>query len=184
MKIKITTNPEFDFAIGNVGGYDDIPTKQDKFKPLNYKQAVLTNEDGSTTEIPSKTLYKLSKKRRDSQAKFEDTLRELLNEQSDSSHPYKKPQQLEVLIGVNMNSKRLKNVDIDNLAKCILDCLNGIIYEDDSQIASLTASKNVMKDEIVPQLSGVWIGVRKLSETRPILNHVPLFIMEPIEEEK
>ena len=184
MKIKISTNPEFDFAIGNVGGFDDIPTKQDKFKPLSYSKAVLTHEDDSTTEIPINSLYQLSEKRRVSQAKFEDSLRELLREQADESHPYKKPQQLEVLIGVNMSTKRLKNVDIDNLAKCILDCLNGIIYEDDSQIASLTASKNVMEDNIVPQLSGVWIGVRKLSKTRPILNHVPLFVMEPIDEEE
>jgi len=31
--------------------------------------------------------------------------------------------------------------DVDNLAKAVLDCLNGIAYEDDAQIISLTCSK-------------------------------------------
>ena len=31
--------------------------------------------------------------------------------------------------------------DVDNLAKAVLDCLNGITYADDAQIISLTCSK-------------------------------------------
>ena len=33
---------------------------------------------------------------------------------------------------VSMNAKRLMQVDVDNLAKSVLDCCNGIIFEDDS----------------------------------------------------
>jgi len=32
--------------------------------------------------------------------------------------------------------------DADNLAKCICDAMNGIVYRDDSQVASLTVEKH------------------------------------------
>ncbi|MGQ7788187.1 RusA family crossover junction endodeoxyribonuclease [Nesterenkonia sp. K-15-9-6] len=36
-----------------------------------------------------------------------------------------------------------RRVDIDNLAKTVLDGLNGIAYEDDAQVTRLTAVKSV-----------------------------------------
>lgn len=182
MKVQISINPAFDFAIAEIGGLDDIPTKQDKFKPLNYSIAELKFEDGSSKQIPSKILYELSEKRREGQIKFEDNIKKTIKEHIDKSHPYKKPQQLEVVIAFNMTSKRFFEVDIDNLAKCILDCLNGLVYEDDSQIISLTATKNVIKHEFIPELSGIWIAVRKINKSRPILNNVPIFIYKYIQD--
>jgi Holliday junction resolvase RusA-like endonuclease len=35
----------------------------------------------------------------------------------------------------------IKKPDIDNLTKFVLDCLNGIVFEDDSQIVDLCAKK-------------------------------------------
>jgi Holliday junction resolvase RusA-like endonuclease len=35
----------------------------------------------------------------------------------------------------------LKKPDVDNLAKCVLDGLNGVAYDDDSQVYSLTIEK-------------------------------------------
>lgn len=39
-----------------------------------------------------------------------------------------------------------KKVDADNLAKIILDALNGVAYEDDKQISKLTVTKVYGKD--------------------------------------
>lgn len=48
-----------------------------------------------------------------------------------------------------LNGQIFPRPDIDNLAKAILDGLNGVIYADDSQIYKLTAMKKYgEKDEI------------------------------------
>ena len=39
-----------------------------------------------------------------------------------------------------------RRADIDNLAKAILDALNGVVWEDDGQIIKLVAHKNYNKD--------------------------------------
>jgi Holliday junction resolvase RusA-like endonuclease len=35
----------------------------------------------------------------------------------------------------------MKKPDIDNVAKCFLDAMNGIVYKDDSQVVSLHVTK-------------------------------------------
>ena len=37
--------------------------------------------------------------------------------------------------------------DVDNLAKAVLDALNGILYEDDSQVVMLAVTKQYAKEE-------------------------------------
>jgi Holliday junction resolvase RusA-like endonuclease len=39
------------------------------------------------------------------------------------------------------NNKYTKKIDCDNMAKCVLDALNNIAYDDDSQIYSLSVTK-------------------------------------------
>ena len=51
-----------------------------------------------------------------------------------------------------------KRPDIDNLSKSVLDALNGVAWEDDSQIIRLTAEKFYTKDPII----GVTITVADL----------------------
>lgn len=41
----------------------------------------------------------------------------------------------------NPQSWRIKTPDIDNLVKMIFDAMNGIVYQDDKQVASLSAIK-------------------------------------------
>src|SRR5690606_648635 len=112
--------------------------------------------------------------------KFESFLTDQIKENIKGHHPYKKSDKIEVVVGINMTNKRLKEVDIDNLVKCILDCFNGLVWEDDSQIASLIASKLVIEDDFVPQLSGIMIGVRVLTKERKMLNNIPIFMMEDL----
>lgn len=39
------------------------------------------------------------------------------------------------------------NADVDNLAKAVLDAMNGIVYKDDKQISRLTATKRSIEGE-------------------------------------
>jgi Holliday junction resolvase RusA-like endonuclease len=50
---------------------------------------------------------------------------------------------VEVILFIAITEKRYKTVDVDNLSKAVLDSLNGIAYEDDSQVASLICKKSL-----------------------------------------
>lgn len=99
MKVKISPNPEFDFTIMEMGGFDDIPTKQDKFKPLSTKAALLEYSDGST-EIINNEIYIINESKRQNQQTFETNFKKFVGENVELSHPYKKPLELEVVIGI------------------------------------------------------------------------------------
>jgi Holliday junction resolvase RusA-like endonuclease len=51
----------------------------------------------------------------------------------------------------------LENVDIDNVAKMVLDGCKGIVFKDDRQIFSLIAEKH-----IAPKQPGLFMAIRKL----------------------
>ena len=46
MKVKQVFNPDFDFICGYIGGFEDIPTQQDKFKPITDKTLYYKDENG------------------------------------------------------------------------------------------------------------------------------------------
>lgn len=43
--------------------------------------------------------------------------------------------------GIAKDAPQLPRPDIDNLEKAVLDALNGVAYEDDSQVACVTKEK-------------------------------------------
>ena len=51
---------------------------------------------------------------------------------------YSKKRKASCLLGIE---KPVKKPDIDNVAKCFLDAMNGIVYKDDSQVVSLHVTK-------------------------------------------
>ena len=53
------------------------------------------------------------------------------------------------------------SADLDNLTKAVMDALNGIVYEDDKQIKSLSA-RVWMRSEIDTHVPGVQIVVKPL----------------------
>ena len=181
MKVKVFPNPIFDFAMGYFGGFEDIPTKQDKYKPVKYKNLRCEDDEGRIINVEN-NLYIINEKKKENQANFEEMMNSLIKENIKDYHPYKKPQELEVVIGINTNSKRSKEVDLDNLVKCILDCFNGLIYEDDSQITSLIASKHVIKDKYIRAFPGLMIGIRLLTEEKKMIHNIPIFLMENVIE--
>lgn len=59
---------------------------------------------------------------------------------------------------INMQFPTKRKHDIDNYCKPVLDSLNGIVYEDDSQIVDLRVTKSYKKDEPRTHISIVKIG--------------------------
>ncbi len=178
MKILVKPNPEFDFLIGYIGN-PEIPTKQDKFKPL--KGRYLTDgELGKGLKFVEDELYVRDKKQTASQALFETTLTELILPELKKEHPYKGNIPIEAFITISMTEQRLNQVDVDNLAKSVLDCLNGLVFIDDSQVISLIVTK---KTVALPQKNGIMIGIRKLSAVkRSLVEDIYFYESEEVEE--
>jgi hypothetical protein len=87
-------------------------------------------------------------------------------------------------MSIKMSEKRLKTVDVDNLAKSILDFMKGRVFEDDSQVQSLFVIKEVIIDELIPQLSGIIVGVRLLDNKPSLLAGLSYYDFIEISDEE
>ena len=182
MKVKLVYNPEFDYVCGYVGGFDDIPTKQDKFKPIQPKKIYFEDADGEAHSLEGE-FYISNNKAKENQKKFEEKFVEVIKLNLTEHHPYKNPIQLEVIMKINMSEKRIKFVDVDNIAKAVLDYMKGYVFEDDSQVKNLFATKQIIKDELIPQLSGIIVGVRILDNKPSLLNGIEFYEFVKISDE-
>ena len=157
MEEKVITyrlNPNIDFYFGFIST-KPIPTKQDKFAPIKIEtyyeidESILNNLYVKKPEIDSiiefnKEIYKIASK--------------IFSKENKIS----KPNNVEVIISVSVTEKRFKEVDIDNLSKCVLDSLNNIAFEDDVQVTSLIANKHIHPMKV----NAILIGITKLTESR------------------
>ncbi len=183
MKLKQVFNPDFDFICGYIGGFDDIPTKQDKFKPIHTKEIFYIDENGSEQKLEGE-FYASNNKAKENLKKFEEKFVDAINGMLTENHPYKNPSQLEVIMKISMTEKRLRNVDVDNIAKCVLDIMNGRVFDDDSQVKSLFVYKNVIIDELIPQLSGIIVGIRILDNKKSLMGDVQFYDFVEISDEE
>lgn len=170
----VKANPNFDWCIGLLGGEYPIPTKQDKFKPLEGLQGVLKQE--GMDDVIFENLY-VKKPDKENVQKFEESFREKISEriEGDAKFPIKQPEHIEVVLYVLVKKKRFFDVDVDNLAKAILDCVVGLVIEDDSQIVKLLVRKDIHPDNI----NGLAIGVRQINANRKsIIEDIKLFTAE------
>lgn len=178
MAKKIATlskNPNLDWAIAIWGG-PVIPTKQDKFKPLIGYQGV-HRENGIETIFEE--LY-IKKPNKESLQKFEEKLRDYIKENLLPEHPYKIPSEVEVILSFDISAKRFFEVDVDNLSKNILDCMKGLVFEDDCQVINLLA----MKKTHPYNTNGLSIAVNKIDDKKNSwFDGIKLFYMEESEEE-
>jgi len=183
MKFKQVFNPDFDFICGYIGGFDDIPTKQDKFKPIMNKTLYFKDEDGKENKLEGQ-FYVSNNKAKANLRRFEVKFVDCIDKMITENHPYKKPTQVEVVMNIKMSEKRLKSVDADNLAKSVLDFMTGRVFEDDSQVRSLFVFKDVIKDELVPQISGITVGLRILDEKPSLLAGITFYNLVEISDEE
>ena len=146
-----------------MGGFGDVPTKQDKFKQIEFLNLSYEDAEGNKIELSDK-LYIINSKSTERQKKFEEILIPEIKSNLTNEHPYKKPQQLEVVIGITTTTSRYNKVDIDNLVKFILDCFNGLVYEDDSQDKQKIYLYRMKKAKLPTDTEFLWI-VLSLSVT-------------------
>ena len=160
MKAILRKNPELDFFYGIMNGLQ-IPTKQDKFKPF-HNIDLYEKQGGKFEKIDSSDLYQKKEMKpthKDFEAKLKTNLKKEVKDKPE--FPIQSPQKVEVILNIQMTQKRLNCVDIDNLTKSVLDCLSGIIFDDDSQVTHILASKNVNS---ISSKNGFMLGVRKIKE--------------------
>lgn len=115
----------------------EIPTKQEKYKRLIWNFYL--------------------KRSIDKNKEFETFIRAKLLKEKQHNWPLK--DLLEVYISITGKKSRINIVDIDNLLKSVLDCLNGIVYNDDKQIIQVIGRK-FSSDEI-PGNNSLIIAIRK-----------------------
>ncbi len=159
MKAVIRKNPGLNFFVGFIGG-PEIPTKQDKFKPLKGFRVILEDE-GKRTDLSQEYDIYIKKKGKANIQEFVQKFSQQIKDNLSDEHPYSRDTKLEVIVSVSMDEKRLKEVDIDNLVKCVLDCFNGLVYEDDSQIVNILGSKDV--NSFFPA-NMLFVGIRKIKD--------------------
>ncbi len=90
-------------------------------------------------------------------------IKQLLERNANNEWPFN--EKLRVQFTVSNLQSRLDKVDLDNLAKTILDVLKGTVYSDDNQIVSLAGSK-----ASVNNIKTFIVAVKRLEQ-----NEVPTF---------
>lgn len=157
MEEKVTThrlNPNIDFYFGFIS-INPIPTKQDKFAPIKIE---------TYNEIDEHILNNLYVKKPeiDSIVEFNKEIYRVASKIFTKENKILKPNNVEVTISISVTEKRFKEVDIDNLSKCVLDSLNNIAFDDDVQVTSLIANKHIHPMKV----NAILIGITKLTEER------------------
>jgi Holliday junction resolvase RusA-like endonuclease len=153
--VTFRQNPEIDFLFGYFGNLI-VPTKQDGFKPIDL---IETNENGEETVL--KNFY-LKNPETSSVIKFREYIQGIAKEKISKNNRINKPHNVQVHLSISITEKRYYEVDVDNLAKTVLDSLNKIAFEDDSQVSSLIVEKHIHPMKV----NGILIAITKLTPER------------------
>lgn len=153
--ITYRQNPKIDFLLGYFGDMA-VPTKQGGYKPVDM---VETKEDGTETIL--KDFY-IKKPDTNSIAKFKEYIQAVARKNFNESNIIKMPSDVQVHLSISVNKKRYHEVDVDNLAKTVLDCIKGIAFDDDCQVSSLNVEKHVHPMNV----NGLLIAITKITKER------------------
>ena len=148
-------NPKIDFLFGIYGG-NAIPPKHDQFKPVKI---VETDENGNKKIL--KDFY-VKKPGKNAVVEFEELLKKTASKKFNDETRIKIPNEIEVVISISVLEKQFKIVDVDNLAKSVLDGLTGVAFDDDAQVTNLIVNKHIHPMKI----NAVFIGITKLTEEK------------------
>ncbi len=158
--VTFRQNPNIDFLFGYFGNMP-VPTKQDGYKPI---EAVQIDEDGVETIL--KDFYQ-RKPETASVQKFKKYIQEITKDRFKEGDKIEMPNKVQVSLSISLTEKRFFDVDVDNLAKTVLDSLNGIAFDDDRQVSSLIVDKHVHPMKV----NGILIAITKLTEERKGLEY-------------
>lgn len=148
-------NPEIDFLFGYFGEMD-VPTKQETYQPADV---VGVDENGVEMMLRN---YYVKRPNSKSVKAFTEYLQSVARQKFDDQNIIRKPDHVQVHLSISVREERFYDVDVDNLAKTVLDALKKVAYEDDCQVTSLNVDKHIhpMKN------SGILIAITKLTPER------------------
>lgn len=148
-------NPKIDFLFGYFGEMP-VPTKQGGYRPVDM---VEMNEDGAEKTIKDFYIKKPDTK---SIAKFKEYIHTIAHQEFNDTNIIKMPNDVQVHLSISIVKKRYHEVDVDNLAKTILDSIKGIAFDDDCQVSSLIVEKHIHPMNV----NGLLIGITKITKER------------------
>ena len=105
-----------------------VPTSQDKFKPHKC--------DNCTTE----NLYQSYSKK--NKTDFVQEIKNLLNTNLIKDWPYSG--NILIQFSISDTPQRIKEIDLDNLAKTVIDSLKDTVFKDDNQIIAIVGDKHII----------------------------------------
>ncbi|HET6246050.1 MAG: RusA family crossover junction endodeoxyribonuclease [Bacteroidetes bacterium] len=174
-KVIIKRNPDFEWCMVELGQLI-VPTKQEKYKPLIGYEGIMKDTDN--IDVILKELY-VRNPDKEIVKRFEEKFRQSISKDLEKKFPIKKPETVEIILNIYVEKKRYFDVDVDNLAKTILDCFSGILIEDDSQVISLLVQKRIGQFN----MSGISIGLRKIDDfNKSLFEDIKLYYYEEFED--
>jgi len=126
-------NPAVDILFGNM--HSSVPSKRQDFKPIDARYI---DENGDEQILRDFYVRKPSSK---SVKDFEDLVHRILDDPYYKEKRISKPAIVEVVISLSLIKSEVEKVDVDNVAKTVLDSIKGYIIDDDSQVVRLVCEK-------------------------------------------
>jgi Holliday junction resolvase RusA-like endonuclease len=166
-KMVLTQNPEIDILFGHMNA--SIPSKKIDFKPIEVRAI----DDEGNEEI-LRDFY-VKKPSSQSVLKFENLIRQEILTTNLKDKKISKPALVEVMITLSLTKKDFFNIDVDNIAKTVLDSLTGYLFDDDSQVANLISQKHIHP----LNMRGFLIAITELKQGRGgLLKDIYLYSMK------
>lgn len=151
--VTFRQNPEIDILFGYMGVTP--PSKKQDFKPVKVSKI---DEDGKEEVL--KNFY-VKKPSSQSVREFEALIRSEIGPDYQEKM-IQKPDLVEVTISINLTKKRYYDIDVDNIAKTVLDSITGYLIEDDSQVKRVICQKDIHP----LNMTGFFVSLTKLTEER------------------
>lgn len=152
--VTFKQNPDVDILLGYMGM--TIPSKKQDFKPIEVRAV---HEDGKEEILNNFYVKKPSSK---SVREFEGLIRSVILSSDYQEKKILKPDLVEVSISIHLTKKKYFDIDVDNIAKTVLDSIIGYLIEDDSQVKRVICQKDIHPLD----MTGFFITVTKLTNER------------------
>lgn len=128
-------NPNVDILFGSIN--NSVPSKKQDFKPIDAR---FVDENGQEQILRDFYVKKPSSK---SVKNFESLIHQMLDKPYYKEKRIAKPAIVEVTISLSLIKSEYDKVDVDNVAKTVLDSIKGYLIDDDSQVVRLMCEKMI-----------------------------------------
>ncbi len=152
--VEFIQHPEIDILFGSMN--QTIPSKKEDFKPVKVRHVT---EDGIEKILNDFYLKKPSSK---SVKEFENLIRDNILSTNLISKKIAMPSLVEVVITISLTKSNFFNIDLDNIAKTVLDSLKGLLFDDDSQVVNLIVKKDIHPNNT----PGYFIAMTEIKDER------------------